>query len=136
MAKHFNSSTSHTATCALLLTGGEHSTAGVSAAIAAFSLAVPIVVRLGAPFEDVSRSVLFADLCVRLGGAASWPSTHGMSLQSHKDAVAADFALAGILACTRSGASSGASGCCRCSRRAPSVRLAASTRFKRRWGAS
>ena len=88
----------------VLLTGGKHSTAGISAALeslAAFSLVVPVVVRLGAPFKEVRRNVLFADLRGRLGGVASWASTHGMNLPSHKDEVAADFALAGILACTR-----------------------------------
>ena len=88
----------------VLLTGGEHSTAGVGAALdslAAFSLVVPIVVNLGAPFKEVRRNVLIADLRGRLGGVASWASTHGMNLPSHKDEAAADFALAGVLACTR-----------------------------------
>ena len=88
----------------VLLTGGEHSTAGVGAtleSLAAFSLVVPIVVNLGAPFKEVRRNVLFADLRGRLGGVASWASTHGMNLPSHKAEVAADFALAGVLACTR-----------------------------------
>ena len=83
--------------------------AGISAAIkslAAFSLVVPVVVvpvvvRLGAPFKDVQRDILFANLRGQLGGVASWASTHGMNLPSNKDEVAADFALAGILACTR-----------------------------------
>ena len=58
---------------------------GIPPVTVTFSLVVPVVVRLGAPFKDASRTVLFADLRGRRGGVASWASTHGMNLPSHKD---------------------------------------------------
>ena len=88
----------------VVLTGGVDCTAGIVAAIkslAVFTLVVPVDIRLGEHFESVSRDLLFAVLSNGRGSIVQWQSVHGMNLPSHKHEVAADYALAGILARVR-----------------------------------